>query len=62
MSTTATLPELGPWLGRLCNGAAATRSGHFVSLDDIRLALATGVLDLAGAARGFSPDDHAAIV
>ena len=62
VSTTATLPELGPWLGRLCNAGAATRFRHFVPLDDIRLALATGVLDLAGAARGFSPDDHAAIV
>lgn len=62
MSTTATLPELGPWLGRLCSAGAATRLRHFVPFDDIRLALATGVLDLAGAARGFSPDDHAAIV
>ena len=65
MNTVATLPELGPWLGRLCNakgGAANTVLRHFVPLDDIRLALATGVLDLAGAARGFSGDDHAAIV
>lgn len=59
------LPELGPWLGRLCNangGPASTRLRHFVPLDDVRLALATDVLDLAGAARGFSADDHAAIV
>lgn len=56
------LPELGPWLGRLCNPGAASKVRHFVPLDDIRLALATGVLDLAGAARGFSADDHAAIV
>jgi len=62
VSTTATLPELGPWLGRLCNAGAPTPFRHFVPLDDIRLALATGVLDLAGAARGFAPDDHAAIV
>lgn len=63
MSTAATLPELGPWLGRLCNAGAAGRVlHHFVPLDDLRLALATGVLDLAGAARGFSGDDHAAIV
>jgi hypothetical protein len=63
LSTAATLPELGPWLGRLCNaGAAGKVLHHFVPLDDIRLALATGVLDLAGAARGFSGDDHAAIV
>jgi hypothetical protein len=62
VSATATLPELGPWLGRLCNAGAASRFRHVVPLDDIRLALATGVLDLAGAARGFSPDDHAAIV
>jgi hypothetical protein len=63
MTTTAILPELGPWLGRLCNAPGATRGiRHFVPLDDIRLALATGILDLAGAARGFSSDDHAAIV
>lgn len=63
MTTTATLPELGPWLGRLCNAPAVTPFiRHFVPLDDIRLALATGILDLAGAARGFSSDDHAAIV
>lgn len=63
MSPGATLPELGPWLGRLCNaGAAGKVLHHFVPLDDLRLALATGVLDLAGAARGFSTDDHAAIV
>ena len=62
LNTTATLPELGPWLGRLCSAGAATRLRHFVPFDDIRLALATGVLELAGAARGFSPDDHAAIV
>jgi hypothetical protein len=62
VSTTATLPELGPWLGRLCNAGAATRFRHYIPLDDIRLSLATGILDLAGAARGFTPDDHAAIV
>jgi hypothetical protein len=63
LSTAATLPELGPWLGRLCYaGAAGKVLHHFVPLDDLRLALATGVLDLAGAARGFSGDDHAAIV
>jgi hypothetical protein len=62
MTTTAMLPELGPWLGRLCNAGAASRVKHFVPLDDIRLALATGVLDLAGAARGFSSDDRAAVV
>ena len=63
MTTTAILPELGPWLGRLCNAPGATKGiRHFVPLDDIRLALATGILDLAGAARGFSIDDHAAIV
>jgi hypothetical protein len=63
MTAVAILPELGPWLGRLCNAPSATRGiRHFVLLDDIRLALATGILDLAGAARGFSSDDHAAIV
>jgi hypothetical protein len=65
VTVTATLPELGPWLGRLCNAntsASSTNARRFAPLDDIRLALATGVLDLAGAARGFSADDHAAIV
>ncbi len=60
-----TLPELGPWLGRLCTvsgGPAARTIRHFVPLDDIRLALASSVLDLAGAARGFASDDRAAIV
>lgn len=61
-TTTSILPELGPWLGRLCNAGAASKVRHFMPLDDIRIALATGVLDLAGAARGFSADDHAAIV
>ncbi len=61
-ATTVTLPELGPWLGRLCNAEAPNGVRHFVPLDDVRLALATGVLDLAGAARGFSAEDHAAIV
>jgi hypothetical protein len=58
------LPELGPWLGRLCNAHAGPSQHirHFVPLDDIRLALASGVLDLAGAARGFPGDDRAAIV
>ncbi len=60
---TVALPELGPWLGRLCNASASTTELHpFTSLDDIRLSLATGVLDLAGAARGFTLDDRAAIV
>jgi hypothetical protein len=54
-----TLPELGPYLGRLC--ALAEPGERWVPLDDIRLDLATGVLDLASAARGFG-DDRGAVV
>ena len=57
--TLTTLPELGPHLGRLC--ALAEPGEHWVLLDDIRLDLATGVLELASAARGFG-DDRAAVV
>jgi hypothetical protein len=53
------LPELGPHLGRL---AALPEPGdRWVPLDDVRLALATGVLEHAGAARAFG-DDRAAVV
>lgn len=55
------LPELGPWLGRLCN-AGPSGIQRFANIDDIRIGLATGILDLAGAARGFSLDDRAAII
>ena len=53
------LPELGPYLGRLC--ALADPGKRWVPLDDIRLDLATGVLDLASAARDFG-DDRGAVV
>jgi len=53
------LPELGPYLGRLC--ALAEPGEPWVRLDDIRLDLATGVLDLASAARDFG-DDRGAVV
>jgi hypothetical protein len=62
MTAVATLPELGPWLGRLCNATGSSHLARFAYLDDIRVDLANGVIDLAGAARGFSSDDHAAIV
>ncbi len=49
------VPELGPLLGRLAAPPSphAVRPGA-VSLDDIRLALATELFDLAGAAREFA--------
>jgi hypothetical protein len=53
------LPELGPHLGRLCALVEPTR--RWAALDDIRLDLATEVLELASAARGFG-DDRAAVV
>jgi hypothetical protein len=58
---TTRLPELGPWLGRLC-AAPAVGPGRAVALDDVRLALATATLDLAGAARDFADGDRAAAV
>lgn len=53
------LPELGPHLGALC--APAQRATGWVPLDDVRLDLATRLLDLASAARAFG-DDRAAVV
>lgn len=53
------LPELGPHLGRLC--ALVEPADRWAALDDIRLDLATSVLELASAARGFG-DDRAAVV
>lgn len=41
------LPELGPVLGRLCAPAA----GAETALDEVRLELATSILELAGGAR-----------
>jgi hypothetical protein len=56
------VPELGPALGRLCNRAEPP-VGRWVTLDDIRLELATRIFELAGAARAFaSADDRAAAV
>jgi hypothetical protein len=52
------LPELGPHLGRLC--ALPAPSSRWAVLDDIRLDLATEVLELASAARAFG-DDRAAV-
>lgn len=55
------LPELGPWLGRLAAPPAPPAPGA-VPLDDIRLALATDTLDLAGAARDFADGERPAAV
>jgi hypothetical protein len=60
--TSATrLPELGPWLGRLCAPPLVDSPGR-VPLEDVRLALASASLDLAGAARDFADGDRAAAV
>lgn len=61
MNGTARLPELGPWLGRLC-AAPHAMPGRRVPLDDVRISLATSTLDLAGAARDFADGDRAAAV
>jgi hypothetical protein len=47
------VPELGPALGRIVlpPSAAADRATHWPPLDDLRLALATHLFDLAGQAR-----------
>jgi hypothetical protein len=60
---SATLvPELGPALGRLC--VRRTSPGpRWVRLDDIRLQVATEVIELGGAARAFAAaDDRPAAV
>ena len=60
--STTLVPELGPALGRLCDRAQPVR-GRWVRLDDVRLALATGIFELAGAARAFAvADDRAGAV
>ena len=52
---TGTVPELGPSLGRLVVPPVEGAEGPLgARLDDIRLRLATGVFDLAGAARSFA--------
>lgn len=59
---TALVPELGPALGRLCERPGSA-TGRWVRLDDVRLSLATGIFELAGAARAFAiADDRAGAV
>ena len=48
------IPELGPLLGRLAAPPASRRDQAGIPLDDIRLALATELFELAGAAREFA--------
>lgn len=49
------VPELGPFLGRLSDPpAVSARDPRAVPLDDIRLRLVTSVFELAGAARSFA--------
>ncbi len=54
------LPELGPALGRLCSPTADAVSD--TALDDVRLELATHILELAGKARHSATDNPAAAV
>ncbi len=49
------IPELGPFLGRLSDPPAiGSREPRAVPLDDIRLGMVTGVFELAGVARSFA--------
>ena len=48
------VPELGPLLGRLAAPPSSQPDRDGVPLDDIRLALATELFELAGAAREFT--------
>jgi hypothetical protein len=48
------VPELGPSLGRLVDPPVSRGAAPDVPVDDIRLALVTGIFDLAGAARSFA--------
>lgn len=58
----ALVPELGPALGRLCSRARRTDQ-RWVRLDDVRLEVASRVLELGGAARAFAAaEDRAAAV
>ena len=58
----ALVPELGPALGRLC-ARARPADQRWVRLDDVRLEIASRVLELGGAAREFaSADDRPAAV
>jgi len=52
--TSWTVPELGPSLGRLVDPPPASPGALRVPLDDIRLALVSGIFDLAGASRSFA--------
>ena len=53
------VPEIGPSLGGLVDAPASRLGPLRVPLDDIRLALVTGVFDLAGAGRSFAASgDH----
>lgn len=55
------LPELGPALGRLC-APSPSATGADASLDEVRLELATSILELAGAARDiFNSNPEAAV-
>jgi hypothetical protein len=53
------VPELGPSLGRLVDPPPSPPGALRVSLDDIRLALVSGVFDLAGAGRSFAASGDA---
>lgn len=56
------VPELGPALGRLCE-RPRPGDARWVRLDDVRLALVTGIFELAGAAREFAlADDRGSAV
>ena len=54
LDATWTVPELGPSLGHLVDPPPARPGALNVSLDDIRIALVTGVFDLAAAGRSFA--------
>ena len=48
------VPELGPSLGRLTDPGPPAAGALGVRLDDVRLALVTGVFELAGVGRSFA--------
>ena len=52
--STWLVPELGPSLGRLVDPPPTPAGALLVPLDDIRLALVSGVFDLAAAGRSFA--------
>jgi hypothetical protein len=58
----ALVPELGPALGRLC-ARARPSDQRWARLDDVRLEIASRMLELGGAARAFAAaDDRAGAV